>query len=324
MRELPPARLLDVDPEAYHKLPGFSASLAKIAQRDSIAHAKDAYDAKMERLTEDDDSDTDGAEDISDDRQKRRDRGTIQHALLLGKGGERLVVVPIAKLAKNGAYGTAESKALRDGARAAGRVPIKEHELPLHERTAGSIRAQLVAAGHRFDGVSELAIEWHEATPHGPVQCRCMMDHVIAWAWRDDDPPHVVDIRDPAARAATIYDLKIGIANPRRVERSADDQGHAIQAAAYPRALAALVPRLAGRIEFRFLFCEPLRPFAVWDPTLAGTFAEIGARRWLRAVRAWGEGLATGHWPAYRTPEHVELSASTWTLRQEGFTPEEF
>jgi len=323
--DLPPARILDVEPEAYHRLPGFSASLAKIAQRDSIAHAKDSYDAKMERLAEEESDESDGDdEDVSDDKRKRRDLGTIMHALLLGKG-KRMEVIPTELLAKNGSYGTKASKALRDEARRAGRVPVKQHDVEIHERRAGSIRAQILAAGHRLDGVSELAIEWHESTPHGPVQCRCMMDHVIAWGWEGDEQrPRIVDILDPEARAAVIYDLKIGVANPRRVERSADDQGHAIQAAAYPRALAALVPWLAGRIEFRFLFCEPARPFAVWDPTLAGTFREIGERRWLRAVRAWGEGLATGHWPAYRTPEHVELSASTWTLRQEGYQPEEF
>lgn len=322
MTDLPPARILDVSPSEYHKLPGFSASLAKIAHRDSIAHAKDAYDAKMERLAEDDESDAE--EEISDDKRKRRDLGTIQHALQLGKGGERIKIIPTSALGKNGAYNTADSKKLRDEARAAGNVPVKEHEVEAHERRAGSIRAQILAAGHRLEGVSELAIEWYEPTTHGPVHCRCMMDHVIAWAFHGDDPPRVVGILDPAARAAAIYDLKIGVANPRRIERSADDQGHAIQAAAYPRALAAVAPHLAGRTEFRFLFCEPVRPFAVWDPTLAATFREIGERRWLRAVRAWGHGLAEGHWPAYRTPENVELRASMWTLKQEGYQPEDY
>lgn len=183
------------------------------------------------------------------------------------------------------------------------------------EATGKAIVARLADAGHVLDGLSEVAIEWHERTPHGPVLCRSMLDHVILFG--NGEP------REPTN--ALVYDLKIvGDAHPERCERNADNLGYAIQAVAYTRALNAYSPSLAGRINFRFLFIEPRRPFLLWDPEhLSGAFREMGERQWLRAVHAWGEGLATGRWPDYRTPDRTEITVPMWRLKQEGFTPEE-
>jgi len=322
MSALPPARVLEVEPAEYHKLPGFSASLAKILIGSCAAKARDAWERRAEKLADED-------EGVSDDKRKRLETGAVLDALVLGKG-KVIEVVPTDVLAKNGSYGTKESKALRDAARAAGRIPVKEPEMPIYERSSDAIKARLAAAGHKLDGISQLAIEWHEASPHGPVQCRAMLDHVVGGRVWNQDEPRSADDRVVAralghATHATIFDLKIvGDAHPDRCERTAENLGYAIQAAAYKRALAALYPRLAGRMEFRFLFCEPGRPYLFWDPPESGVFRELGERRWLRAVRAWGEGLATGRWPDYRTPDRVEITVPMWTLKQEGFQPEEF
>lgn len=304
MSDLPPARLLDVTPDEYHRLPGFSSTLAKILINGCAAKARDAWERRAEQVAAEDASDDD--EDLSDEKRKRFDNGSIQHALVLGVG-KRIEVIPSALLAKNGAYSTKESKAARDAARAAGRIPVKEPEMEVHQRCANAIKSRIKEAGHTLDGNSEVAIEWYEQTPHGPVQCRAMLDHFVSWG-----------------TGADIFDLKIcGDAHPDRCERTAEGLGYAIQAAAYTRALGALYPQLAGRITFRFLFCEPRRPYEIWDPTLSGPFREIGERRWLRAVHAWGAGMATGRWPGYRTPDRETISAPMWTLRNEGYTGEE-
>lgn len=316
MSDLPPARILEVSPHAYHRLPGFSASLAKILIQSCALKAKDAYDRRIEKIAAEDESDAED-EKPTDEKQAQLDRGSVLHALTLGKGEERIDIIPSTMLAKNGAYSTAEAKAARDDARRRGKIPVKEPKMPGHLATADAIKATLEAAGHVLDGRSELAIEWHERTPHGPVLCRGMLDHVhLSRLGRDG-------AGDPTG--AIIYDLKIvADANPDRCERSADNFGYAIQAAAYQRALNTLLPTLAGRISFRFLFIEPRRPFLLWDPErLSGPFREIGERQWIRAVHAWGEGLATGRWPDYRTPDRVEISAPMWKLKAEGYTPEE-
>ena len=309
--ELPPARILDVDPDAYHKLPGFSASLAKVAIRQSIRHAKDVADQQAERLAEQEDDDG----EVTEEKQGRFDRGSIYHSMTLGTG-KSLVVVPTAILSSNGAYGTKEAKAMRDAARAAGKVPIKEHELDSYRLVAEAMKARIAEAGHSLDGRSELAIEWWERTPHGPVHCRCMIDHVVTWRGQE------LDIERPTS--AIIYELKpVPDATPDKVTRTAENLGYGIAAAAYVRALNALYPSLAGRVEFRFLFAEYRRPFDLWDPYRSGVFAELGERRWLRAINAWGEGLATGRWPGHRVPANVEISAPMYVLKAEGYPAED-
>ncbi len=315
MTTLPPARVLDVTPDEYHRLPGFSATLAKILVQRSPAHAKDAYDRQQERAAAEDDDE--GDDEVSDDKQKRLDKGNIQHALVLGVG-KRIEVIPSTILAKNGSYGTAAAKLLRDRARGAGMIPVKEPDLVIHERIADGTRACLAAIGHTLDGVSELAIEWHEPTPSGPVRCRSMLDHVIGYR---------NGVVSPLASASTavIYDLKnVADANPERVQKTAENLGYAIQAHAYKLALNTLYPNLQGRIDFRFLFVETARPYAIWDPErLSGAFQELGSRRWIRALHTWAACTESGEWPAYRTPGNIEITAPMWTLRQEGFTPEE-
>lgn len=318
MTDLPPARILDVDPHAYHRLPGFSASLAKILIARSAMHAKDAYDRKLEQIAEEDESD----EDITDEKQAQLDRGTVLHALVLGAGESRLKTVPDSLLSgKNRSYSSAEAKAVRNDARKAGLVPVKEHKMPALLAIASAVKARIAAAGHILDGQSELAIEWWEPTPHGPVRCRCMLDHAATWGLKSFNEPGPVE----SPPGAIIYELKpVQDAHPERCQRTAEGLGYAIAAAAYQRALAALHPRLAGRISFQFLWCETSRPYAIWDPPrLSGAFREIGERRWLRAVRDWGEILATGRAPSYREMGHDEITAPMWTLRNEGFTPEE-
>lgn len=317
MGDLPPARVLDVSPDDYHKLPGFSASLAKILIRQSGAHAKDVYDRKMEQLAAEDESD--GDEDMPADKRKRLDGGSIDHALILGIG-KRVEVIPSHLLSKNGAIGTDAAKAFVAQQRAAGRIPVKAADLEVHQQIANAVKTRIVAAGHVLDGRSEFAIEWHEPTPHGPVRCRCMMDHVVMWGHDDDGALY------SGGPGAILYDLKmVGDAHPERCQRTSENLHYAIQAAAYPRALAALYPRLAGRTSFQFLFCETKRPYALWDPPrLSGAFREIGERRWLRAVRDWAELQATGKAPSYREQGYDELTAPTWTLKAEGYPPEEF
>lgn len=286
MSDLPKARILDVEPDAYHRLPGFSASLARILIQRSPAHAKDAHDRHLE--------------DESEDEQQRKnlERGSILHHMVLGKG-KRISVIPGDVLGKGGAW-TAEARGLRDLARRNGMVPVKEADYEALSSVAAIIRTKIAAAGHVLDGRSELAIEWWEARAHGPVQCRAMMDHVI---------------EDGAF--ATIYELKIvDDAEPERCMRTAENLGYAIAAAAYPRALNAAIPTLRGRISVRFLFCEAKRPYEIWCPEPSGEFREIGERRWLRAVEQWARAQATGCWPAYLAPE---IAPPGWALRQEGY-----
>jgi hypothetical protein len=313
MADLPPARVLECTPDSYHDLPGFSPSLAKIVIRQSVRHAKDVADQRAERIAEHEESSDD---ETPEAKQGRLDKGSIYHSLVL-KEGKSLVIVPSAILSKNGTYGTDAAKAVRDAARAAGKVPIKEHEIEAYQHVADVMRSRIAEAGHQLDGRSELAIGWWERTPHGPVECRTMLDHVVTWSGEE------LDTERPTM--ACIFELKpVPDATPAKCERTAENLGYGIAAAANVRALNALYPSLAGRIEFRFLWCEYKRPFEIWDPARDGVFTDLGEKRWLRAVYAWSEGLAAGRWPGHRTPGNVVISAPMYAAKAEGYRPEDY
>lgn len=310
MSDPQPARVLDVEPDAYLKLPLFSSTIAKRIVYDSALHAFDAWERKIE---------DDASEDLTDEQIKTRERGSILHHLVLGKG-KRIVVIPREVLAKNGSYGTDESKAMRDAARAAGNIPVKQPDMEVHDKIANAIKANIRRAGRELDGMSEFAVEWSEPTPDGEVRCKAMFDHTVVWGVPAWDGP----MSDPVAPGAIIYDLKIvDSAHPDKCERGGSSTGLAIQAAAYTRALAALHPRLAGRIEFRFLFCEARRPYDLWDPRASNHFLQIGEQQWLRAVRSWAAGHAGKGWPGHRHKNRTEIEPTMWLQQQEGVTRDE-
>ncbi len=225
------------------------------------------------------------------------DRGSVIHRLVLGKGKDYDVI-------QHSDWRTNAAKAARDAARANGLVPVLAHEFEDYCMAAESIRVQLADRGIVFDGTSELALAWDEPSEHGPVACRGMLDH----AWID---------------RGVIFDLKITEnAAPDAVERTSENLGYAIQWAAYTRALAALRPDLAGRIQFYFAFCEPDEPYAINVCQPDGVFRELGERRWLRAVNTWGKCMADDRWPAYGSNTNY-INPPIWALQREGYTADE-
>lgn len=221
------------------------------------------------------------------------DRGAVVHTLTLGRGA-RYKALPYDD------WRTKEARAHRDLARQQGLVPIKEVSLVEYQKIADAIVRELAGRGIKLDGESEIVVLWDEPTEHGVVQCKCMMDH--AWIERG----HILDLKvtENAAQSA--------------VERSAENLGYAIQAAAYTRAMAALMPMLAGRADFMFAFCEPEPPYAMNLCRGDGMFRELGERRWLRAVAEWARCTATNEWPGYGRGVNP-LSPPAWALAREEF-----
>lgn len=318
MSTLPPARILDVEPDAYHKLPGLSPSLAHVLVSACLLKARDKYERGLEATAEDGEEHEEAGEDepVKPDKQARLDRGNILHALGLGVG-KHVDEIPEKILASNGAASTKDAKAFIKAARDAGRIPVKGAKLDVYKQVIAAVHARLAAAGYSFDGISEFAIEWHEASPHGPVQCRTMIDHVRLL----DRDQRITT----APTFAQVFELKFpGDAAPDRSERTSDSLGYHISAAARCRALNALFPSLAGRIEYRYLFCEPFRPYAFWDPTPTGAFLELGDRQWRTAVNLWAAGLSSNRWPGYHDDiMRTQIDLVRWRKLQEGFAVDE-
>ena len=119
------------------------------------------------------------------------------------------------------------------------------------------------------------------------------------------------------SRQNTIYDVKtIRSADPQSCSRHAYEYGYDIQAAAYRSAVSKLHPKLAGAIDFIFLFVEVEPPYAVHPCRPDGTLRELGERRWQRAVDLWSRCITSDTWPGYSQGIST-LSAPLWALAQE-------
>lgn len=277
------ARILDVSIDDYHadkigcERPSLSASIASTLVARSSLHAWQQHP----RLGGSGKTAT-----------KAMDAGTVVHKLILGAGRD-LCAIDAPD------YRTKAAQTARDEARARGDVPILADDLEEARRAADAIRARFADRGILFDGAAEVAIAWTEAGPDGPVECRCMVDH----------------LREPQG---VIYDLKTTRnASPDVFERSMVEHGYDIQYTAYCRALAALRPDLCGRIDMLFLCAELEPPYAVMIGRPSGDLEALGAKRWERAVRTWGRCLTEGRWPGYEgiSPLHAPM----WAIQREEY-----
>lgn len=123
------------------------------------------------------------------------------HRMLLGKGAN-YACLPYDN------WTTKAARATRDKTRESGLIPLTHVQHTEYEVATREIRKRLDEAGHFLSsttGHSELAIAWQEPTPNGPVDCRCMIDHV--------------DLE-----RGLLYEVKIvDDAHPEAIERSAEN-----------------------------------------------------------------------------------------------------
>jgi hypothetical protein len=88
-------------------------------------------------------------------------------------------------------------------------------------------------------------------------------------------------------------------ANPRALKRSIWEYGYDIQYAAYTRAVCAVFPDLAGRIDMPFAFGELDKPYAVNPVELSSEFKRLGETRWERGRDRWAKCLYEDRWTGY-------------------------
>lgn len=222
---------------------------------------------------------------------KDMDRGTLIHALLLGKGAEIVVVD-----AKD--WRTDKAQAAREDARKAGKLACLPREKLRADEIVMAIRPQLEARGIRLTGQSELTIIWREKADCGTeVWCRGMLDHVLL------DTGEIFDVKTSGKSVA-----------PDTHSRKVESEGADIQAAAYMSGLEVLRPELAGRATYRWVFCETDDPpYAVCDNYPRGSMRQLGLMRWREAVNRWARAMNTGLWPGYPL-DAGGVEASHWRL----------
>jgi len=258
------ARLLNVTDAEYFAdpsiVPSLSQSIANVLISQSPLHAWAAH-SKLGNIPR---KPTDAT-----------DEGTLLHALLLGKGMEKIEVID------HDEYRTNKAKEARDNALAQGLVPIKRKDFDGIQSALVQIQANIAAAGISLEGLNEVAFEWEEPGEHGPVICRGKMDVVRP------ELGEIVEVK------------KTRNANPENLRRPFTDYGYHVQWASYVSCLEKLVPEFAGRVTFQFAFIELDPPYAVSVIEPSGAMRELGQRQWSRAVKTWERCLKTNRWPGY-------------------------
>lgn len=260
----------------YHRHPALSYSTGKHYLR-SPAHYRDAVDNRVESRT--------------------FDEGHAIHKLVLGKGGD-VVEIPADVLAKNGAISTAEAKAFVEAERAAGRIPLKAHEVASAGRVAEAV-ARNRDASFLLNFAAEVEVNLFATDPETGVEIRGRLDF----------------LPDPVkGRRVFPVDLKSTVdASPEKVRRTLSDLDYDLQAAMYMHLL-----RLNGRDDvgpFCFVFAEKARPYGVSVVQVAHEDWLAGGEAKLRYIlRKHAACLESGDWSEVYAPGIHALEPPPWYL----------
>jgi hypothetical protein len=271
--------------DAISPVPSLSASTAKLVVSRSPAHAWSAHPK--------------GGRARSEETEATRE-GALLDSILLG-GDRDLVVLPDmmtdakgAMVPTNGEFRLASAKAWRDQQLKAGKMPVDKEEFERAKASCEIIRENLARDGVILNGEHQVTAVWEEA---GGVRCKGRFDHF-------------------KERELVVYDLKkVKCAHPKAVATAMVTYGWDIQAAAYTRAVEALIPEAAGRVRFVLLAVEPYPPHEVLVRPMAGTSRALGEWKWNKAIAAWATCLRERRWPGY-TGMESGIEAPAWALAE--------
>lgn len=219
------------------------------------------------------------------------DFGSAAHKVVLGSGPE-MVVVPHPD------WRTKDAKAMRDEARAAGKIAILERD---HERVqdmAAAIRAHPMANAllNPEYGHAEQSLFWHD--PESGILLRSRFDV----------------LRDKVPGRLYIPDYKTGdSANPDSFARSAANFGYPQQDAWYTDGAKSL-----GYEDPAFLFIiqEKEPPFLVSVVELDDEARRAGRARNRRAITVYRSCIDNARWPGYVADDDLEvIRLPYWYLR---------
>jgi hypothetical protein len=202
---------------------------------------------------------------------KKMDRGTILHALLLNQPLWNIAIIDAQDYKKK------DTQQQRDAAKDAGKLVILKREYDALITGLPTIRQNLRDADVELDGRCEATLIWD----CDGARCRTRIDHV------DNDMVKPIDIKCTED------------ANPRYVENHIVDMGYDIQCAAEIEAIETLHPGLVGRVSFRDVFIEAEYPHFVVSVEHSESLVSLGKSRWFRSKKRWLDNLETGIWKGF-------------------------
>lgn len=277
-----PGLYYDIPEQDYHADPCVGPSLSRGMAATLIT--KSARHARLEhpKLSKVEPNDPTAAMDF----------GSLGHKLLLGRGSK-------VQVGDWSDWKTNAAKDFRIAARGVGDIPCLTH---VYERACAmeegvKLEFERLGIAESFArGKSEVVGVWQE----DGFWLRAMYDRLV------------VD-----ADAGVIYDLKITEnAHPTTCTKQIANMNYHLQDAHYLRGLERLLPALAGRCKFKFLFVENSVPFSVTPIELSGEFKKLAQLQWDRAFALWKQCLTTDTWPNY-VDKTVRAEPPAWLMAEE-------
>lgn len=210
-----------------------------------------------------------------DDPSKAQFLGSAVHRLALGRGREVSVI-------RYRDYRSGAARDARDLAVANKRIPILESVYSDALRMADVLREKIDEALEGAPYETEVPFVWQRPTRFGPIWARGMLD---VWS----------------RAIATGLDVKTtaGDATPEAVGRDIAANQYDVQDSWYRDGIGRVIPELAGRVRFEFLYVETAapngsRPFVVDE---ASRF--IAQKQCDRAADLFARCLRDRDWPSY-------------------------
>jgi hypothetical protein len=213
------------------------------------------------------------------------DFGHVAHKLVLGEG-EQIEVLDFDS------YRTADARAAKLQAYAAGLIPILEREFLKAKAMALEVHKHPVAkALLQKGGKPEQSLFWRDAATGIEMKAR------IDW----------LDPRE--GRRLKVVDYKTAArVDEESIRRAIAEYGYHQQGATYDEACQALGFGDGGTVV-NLIFQEKALPFLVHVVQLTPYDLQLGAARNRAAIRIYRECVKSGEWPAYPEVSYVEMSA---------------
>ena len=263
----------------------FTQSLAKVLLAHSPLHARE--ESALAEPREDDDE--------AEKYVKAQAIGNAVHKEILGRGKE-IEVLDFKDFKKD------DAKKARDGAVAAGRVPILTKHKLVADRMLARAREQLRRHEDKdafTAGSGEVMICWQE----DGVWFRALVD------WLSDDLRTVDDYK---SSGMSLAEHVLG--------RRAETAGWHVQHAFIARGLDVLDPDGAGRRRHRNIAQEQFHPFALNVMRHDKYWLTMGRKKVEAAVSTWKAARISNRWHCYPPvsvcPEYPKYAESQWLDRE--------
>ena len=319
----------DMPADEYHadpcETPSLSASMAKVIDNESMAHAH-AYHPRL------------GNTSKAKEQTKAMRSGSILHWLATGRDKPAIVIAgeytsvnerPLPKtgpvdwipddinetpIVEYDAYRKKSARLFKDQALARGLVPMKRAEYddaiakatPMAEafKKLGvdfSTGPRDVGTADEAVGYAELTIMHFQDTPEGGIWMRVRIDHLVV----GDNWLVATDLKTTQKSA-----------RPDNVGKLLADQNAGIQRAAYTEALAAAFPQCVQHINWQFVVIESTGHCGSSIGDCDPIELEYGEFAWDVAKRKWSICIHGDKWPGYDDSHGGQYPSPTWRKYQ--------